>query len=448
MAYVGRYFESRLNETKGEEERIHYIRAGEESLALHKITVKADSSVEAKTLWQSLDHIGSTVLTTDETGHVSERMSYDPHGKRRADDWQPDLLGSIRKFDTPRGFTGHEMLDNVGIIHMNGRVYDPTIGRMLSSDPTIPEPLVTQSFNRYAYVHNNPLSYTDPTGFRIGANSRGDGFNAGEEPGSYGGARNSRNDTPKKDKYERMIEVRKNLPANVNYNYSYNWNFELQGIIVGDDLIDPDGNIFGSNGDRKGNVYGGESDGRVISDIQPTDNLYAPYTQIAESGLGFFDKIFDRVGNALLARLIAKGAKSYHHRKFLEENLRVQDPRKVDEALRHYENYKINIGVGTVQFQKADMKHVLTRHHVDFWDGSPPNGMKQPQTFFREFVKTPEQVALIATHVSMQNKQAFSGKGKRTVYGGGATIKGSYFGRDYSVSFYRGKITNVTPLPY
>ncbi|MDJ0947274.1 MAG: RHS repeat-associated core domain-containing protein, partial [Kiloniellales bacterium] len=66
--------------------------------------------------------------------------------------------------ETPRGFTGHEHLDAVGLIHMNGRVYDPVLGRFLSADPFVPSPTATQSFNRYSYVGNNPLSYTDPTG--------------------------------------------------------------------------------------------------------------------------------------------------------------------------------------------------------------------------------------------------------------------------------------------
>jgi RHS repeat-associated protein len=57
------------------------------------------------------------------------------------------------------------MLDNLNLIHMNGRVYDPMIGRFLSADPLIDGALKTQGWNRYSYVHNNPLSATDPSGF-------------------------------------------------------------------------------------------------------------------------------------------------------------------------------------------------------------------------------------------------------------------------------------------
>ena len=66
---------------------------------------------------------------------------------------------------TTRGFTGHEQLDSVGLAHMNGRVYDPLLGRFLSADPHIQSPANPQSLNRYTYVNNNPLSYTDPSGY-------------------------------------------------------------------------------------------------------------------------------------------------------------------------------------------------------------------------------------------------------------------------------------------
>jgi RHS repeat-associated protein len=57
------------------------------------------------------------------------------------------------------------MMNDVGIIHMGGRIYDPVLGRFLQADPIIQAPKNSQSFNRYSYVFNNPLSYTDPSGF-------------------------------------------------------------------------------------------------------------------------------------------------------------------------------------------------------------------------------------------------------------------------------------------
>ena len=52
------------------------------------------------------------------------------------------------------------MVDSVGLVHMNGRVYDPELGRFLSADPHVQDATNLQSWNRYAYVLNNPLSHT------------------------------------------------------------------------------------------------------------------------------------------------------------------------------------------------------------------------------------------------------------------------------------------------
>ena len=65
-----------------------------------------------------------------------------------------------------RGFTGHEHLELFDLINMNGRVYDPSLGRFLSPDNYVQAPDFSQSFNRYSYCWNNPLRYTDPDGER------------------------------------------------------------------------------------------------------------------------------------------------------------------------------------------------------------------------------------------------------------------------------------------
>ncbi|HDY7863906.1 TPA: hypothetical protein RQK43_003679 [Vibrio vulnificus] len=110
------------------------------------------------------DHLGSVIAISNELGDIEQRFSYDAWGKRRGTHWQPQLE-QTSSIVGRLGFTGHEMLDDVGLIHMNGRVYDPTLARFLSADPFIQDKwFATQAFNRYSYVQNNPLSYTDPTG--------------------------------------------------------------------------------------------------------------------------------------------------------------------------------------------------------------------------------------------------------------------------------------------
>ena len=63
-----------------------------------------------------------------------------------------------------RGFTGHECLADFNLYNMNGRLYDPVVGRFLNADPVVQDPTSTQSMNRYSYCLNNPLKFTDPTG--------------------------------------------------------------------------------------------------------------------------------------------------------------------------------------------------------------------------------------------------------------------------------------------
>jgi RHS repeat-associated protein len=110
------------------------------------------------------DHLGSIAVITDEAGAVVERLSYDAWGKRRNPNGTDDPAGSITS-QTNRGFTGHEELDSVGLVHMNGRVYDPLLARFGTADPMTESPFSTQGWNRYSYVGNSPLNFTDPSGY-------------------------------------------------------------------------------------------------------------------------------------------------------------------------------------------------------------------------------------------------------------------------------------------
>jgi RHS repeat-associated protein len=92
-----------------------------------------------------------------------DKLAYDSWGKRR-DEASPTPPSTLNLTDN-KGFTGHEMLDKLDLVHMNGRVYDPLIARFISADPIIQAPEHSQSYNRYSYVWNNPTNLTDPTGF-------------------------------------------------------------------------------------------------------------------------------------------------------------------------------------------------------------------------------------------------------------------------------------------
>jgi len=112
------------------------------------------------------NHLGSVVAVSDDSANITH-YSFDAWGNRRdASDWSALSTFDHSSLATDRGFTGHEQLDHLDLVHMNGRIYDPVIGRMISPDPLIQAPENLQSFNRYSYVFNNPLTHTDPSGFK------------------------------------------------------------------------------------------------------------------------------------------------------------------------------------------------------------------------------------------------------------------------------------------
>jgi len=105
------------------------------------------------------DHLGSNVATLSEAGAVVSRSRYTVWGERIL------TTGANTEDSSARGYTGHEHLGGFGFIHMNGRLYDPVWGRFLQADPIIQEPFNLQNYARYSYVMNNPMAFTDPTGY-------------------------------------------------------------------------------------------------------------------------------------------------------------------------------------------------------------------------------------------------------------------------------------------
>ncbi len=136
------------------------------------ITLELDSQnnqTGSSTQFLYKDHLGSIDVIADATGKVTEDFSFDAWGERRsAADWRSQDIASLLNFDhstTTLGYTGHETLDEVGLVHMNGRVYDPRLARFFQADPFVQAVLNTQLYNRYSYVGNNPLNATDPSGY-------------------------------------------------------------------------------------------------------------------------------------------------------------------------------------------------------------------------------------------------------------------------------------------
>lgn len=143
----------------------HQIPAGS-SIAVY--TRRTDGSTG--TYYATSDHLGSSDLVMDSAANVLTRESFTPFGARRGSSWTGvPTTGDYTAFGstTRKGFTGHEMLDSVSLVHMNGRVYDPYLGRFLSADTVIQSLGATESINPYAYAWNDPLKYVDPSGHSL-----------------------------------------------------------------------------------------------------------------------------------------------------------------------------------------------------------------------------------------------------------------------------------------
>jgi RHS repeat-associated protein len=144
----------------GLERRFNYVRTPDGVVA----TVVTTPDNQSQTSYMHRDHIGSLVMVTSETGDVVERFSYDAWGNRRNSDWSSALTDTTGLF-ADRGFTGHEHYALFDIVDMNGRIYDPVLARFMSPDMAIQELYNLANFNRYSYALNNPLTFTDPSGW-------------------------------------------------------------------------------------------------------------------------------------------------------------------------------------------------------------------------------------------------------------------------------------------
>lgn len=126
------------------------------------IILKSDGTSK-EFLYLHRDYLGSITTITNDLAETVESRSFDAWGNIVSiKDKNGNEIESLGVLD--RGYTGHEHLQSVGLINMNGRIYDPLLHRFLQPDNDIQNPFNTQNYNRYGYVMNNPLKYNDING--------------------------------------------------------------------------------------------------------------------------------------------------------------------------------------------------------------------------------------------------------------------------------------------
>lgn len=162
--YNGDY-EEKVN-LPGGATKLHYIYGGDGLCSI--VTMDDVNGTQVHYLYK--DHLGSIIKVTNESAMLVEaEQSFDSWGrKRNPQNWNAIYPSISTASNSPswlyRGFTGHEHLQQFALINMNGRLYDPALGRMCSPDKYVQDRYFSQAYNRYSYCLNNPLKFTDPSG--------------------------------------------------------------------------------------------------------------------------------------------------------------------------------------------------------------------------------------------------------------------------------------------
>ena len=100
------------------------------------------------------DHLGSSSVIADPSGALLSSQGYMPWGENR--------FGSV---GTEYQYTGQYRDKLIGLYYYGARWYDSALSRFVQADTIVPEQMQgVQAWDRYAYVNNNPLKYTDPSG--------------------------------------------------------------------------------------------------------------------------------------------------------------------------------------------------------------------------------------------------------------------------------------------
>ncbi|WP_118976984.1 FG-GAP-like repeat-containing protein [Taibaiella koreensis] len=185
--YYSPDFELEVDAITGATRELCYIKGPNDNI----VAILETKNGADHTYYVVSDHLGSIVQIVDESGNPVEEKSFDAWGRpRNPQTWFP-LSPTYASNGWDRGYTAQEYLPQFGILNLNGRLYDPLMGRMFSPDPYIMGDGNTQGYNRYTYAMNNPLSYKDPNGewinFVIGAVLGGiSGWQIGKANGATG----------------------------------------------------------------------------------------------------------------------------------------------------------------------------------------------------------------------------------------------------------------------
>jgi RHS repeat-associated protein len=164
--YVGEEYEQRQEPVNGTT-HVFYIHGPDRIIGQETWIQNGQGVQQQEALYFHPDILGSVDAISNRSGTQRVHAWYDPFGRRITTQdptfgYQP--IGSVTL-----GFTGQQMDDDLGLINMKGRMFDPSTGRFLTADPNTQAPFDSAGYDHYAYARNNPLKFVDPSGFLYGA---------------------------------------------------------------------------------------------------------------------------------------------------------------------------------------------------------------------------------------------------------------------------------------
>lgn len=157
-----------LNRATGQEKHLLYIGGSPYESNIVYLKDFAESTV--KFVFLHKDYLGNILAISDEAGNALEKRHFDAWGNfTHLQKGTAAVIANVQQIAgtnllIDRGYTSHEHLAGVALIHTNGRLYDPLLRRFLNADENIEDNTNTQNYNKYGYVMNNPLIYSDPSG--------------------------------------------------------------------------------------------------------------------------------------------------------------------------------------------------------------------------------------------------------------------------------------------
>jgi RHS repeat-associated protein len=160
LTQVGGLYERRVNGSQTT--NVFYI-PGPDGDVTAQVLLAGQGNGE--TYFFNADGLGSVQTVTDNSGAALEQLWYEPFGQT-INPTNPGSRAAPPLTSVRKDFTGHLKDDDLDLIDMTGRVYDPNISHFLTADPFTQNPARSESLNRYSYGWNNPFKWTDPSGYK------------------------------------------------------------------------------------------------------------------------------------------------------------------------------------------------------------------------------------------------------------------------------------------